>query len=100
LWSPDRALQRQVGGAHGRAHAGDRWENTGSEMFDALGEICNMVAGNCKNRSVGLGDGCMLSVPTVIMGANYSLHSMITDELRTVLLFEGEPVVLSLEIHN
>jgi chemotaxis protein CheX len=74
-------------------------EKAGPEMFDALGEICNMVAGNFKNKIAGLGDGCMLSVPTVITGADYSLHSMINDEMHTVLLFEGEPVVLTLEIH-
>jgi chemotaxis protein CheX len=75
-------------------------EKVGSEMWDAVGEICNMVAGNFKNKISGLGDGCMLSVPTVITGAEYSLHSMVNDEMHTTLLFEGEPVVLSLELHN
>jgi chemotaxis protein CheX len=75
-------------------------EKAGQEMWDAVGEICNMVAGNFKNKIPGLGDGCMLSVPTVITGGEYSLHSMVNDEMRTVLLFEGEPVVLTLEIHN
>lgn len=75
-------------------------ERAGPEKWDALGEICNMVAGNFKNKIAGLGDGCMLSAPTVITGAEYSLHAMIDDEIHTVLLFEGEPVVLSLEIHH
>jgi len=75
-------------------------DKAGPEMWDALGEICNMVAGNFKNKITGLGDGCMLSVPTVITGADYNLHSMVNDEIRAVLLFEGEPVVLSLEVHN
>lgn len=75
-------------------------ENAGQELWDAVGEICNMVAGNFKNKIAGLGDGCMLSVPTVITGPEYSLHSMVNDEIRTVLLFEGEPVVLTLEVHN
>jgi len=75
-------------------------EKAGPEMWDAVGEICNMVAGNFKNKIAGLGDGCMLSVPTVITGAGYSLHSMVNDSMHTVLLFEGEPVVLSLEVHN
>ncbi len=75
-------------------------ESAGPEKWDALGEICNMVAGNFKNKIAGLGDGCMLSAPTVITGADYSLHAMFNDEVRTVLLFEGEPVVLSLEVHR
>jgi chemotaxis protein CheX len=75
-------------------------EKAGPEMWDAVGEICNMVAGNFKNKISGLGDGCMLSVPTVITGTEYNLHSMVNDEMHTTLLFEGEPVVLTLEVHN
>jgi chemotaxis protein CheX len=73
----------------------------GAEMGDAFGEICNMVAGNFKNKISGLGDGCMLSVPTVIMGNDYSLHSLADAaaiELR--LLFENMPVQITLQIHS
>ena len=75
-------------------------DKAGPEMWDAVGEVCNMVAGNFKNKITGLGDGCMLSVPTVITGADYSLHTMVNEEIRTVLVFDGEPIVLSLEIHS
>ncbi len=75
-------------------------EEAGPEAWDAVGEICNMVAGNFKNKIAGLGDGCMLSLPTVITGAEYDLHSMVNNEIHTVLLFEGEPIWLSLEIHS
>ena len=76
-------------------------EADGQAMRDAAGEVCNMVAGNFKNKISGLGDGCMLSVPTVITGGDYSLHSLSSDGvLRTTMVFEGEPVVLSLEIHS
>jgi chemotaxis protein CheX len=47
----------------------------GVEMSDALGEVCNMVAGNFKNKIAGLAEGCMLSPPTVITGSDYHLHS-------------------------
>jgi len=75
-------------------------DKVGPEVADAVGEVCNMVAGNFKNKIAGLGDGCMLSVPTVITGTEYNLHSMVSDEIRTVVLFEGEPVVLCLEVHS
>jgi len=75
-------------------------DNGGPEVWDAMGEICNMVAGNFKNKISGLGDGCMLSVPTVITGGDYNLRSPVNEEFRTVLLFEGEIVVLSLEVHS
>lgn len=70
------------------------------EVWDALGEICNMIAGNFKNKIVNLGDGCALSVPTVIRGADYNLHSLVNEEIRLVLLFENHPVALRLEVHS
>jgi chemotaxis protein CheX len=71
----------------------------GPEMWDAVGEICNMVAGSFKNKISGLGDGCLLSVPTVITGGNYSVHSRVSDNVQTWLSFEGEPLIVSLEVH-
>jgi chemotaxis protein CheX len=69
------------------------------EVLDALGEVCNMVAGNFKNKVPGLGDGCMLSVPTVITGKNYSMHSLADSAaLEVRLLLEGMPIVISLRI--
>jgi len=79
---------------------GTEADAAGTEMWDAVGEICNMVAGNFKNKIAGLGDGCMLSVPTVITGSEYSLHSMVNDEIHTALLFQGEPIILTIEIHS
>ncbi len=75
-------------------------ETAGPEMWDAVGEICNMVAGNFKNKISGLGDGCMLSVPTVITGGDYNVHSMVNENIHACFIFEGEPVVLSLEVHS
>ena len=71
------------------------------EIWDALGEICNMVAGNFKNKIPGMGDGCMLSVPTVITGGDYNCHSFgYSSMIRVNFLFEGSRVVAALEIHS
>jgi chemotaxis protein CheX len=71
------------------------------DVLDALGEICNMVAGNFKNKVAGMGDGCMLSVPTVITGNSYSLHSLAdSGALEVRLLFESEPIAITLQIHS
>jgi len=73
----------------------------GPEMCDAFGEICNMVAGNFKNKIPGLGDGCMLSVPTVITGEDYSVHSpKNASALEISLLFENLPVIISLKVDS
>jgi len=71
------------------------------EVWDALGEICNMVAGNFKNKISGMGDGCMLSVPTVITGGDYNCRSLgHADTLTVSFLFEEKPVIAALEIHG
>jgi chemotaxis protein CheX len=71
------------------------------QQLDALGEICNMVAGNFKARIEGLREQCMLSVPTVITGQDYSLHSLASDDrLEVAILFQGETIILRLELHG
>lgn len=76
-------------------------DKVGPEISDALGEVCNMVAGNFKNKITGLAEGCMLSPPTVITGSDYTVQSLTdTPALDVELLFEGMPVVISLEIHT
>jgi chemotaxis protein CheX len=76
-------------------------DQVGNDLSDALGEVCNMVAGNFKSKISGLAEGCMLSPPTVITGSDYCMQSM-TDSPAVELnvLFENMPVVISLQVHN
>ncbi len=72
-----------------------------NEMSDALGEVSNMVAGNFKNKVSGLGDGCMLSPPTVITGSDYDTYSLADRPgLEIKLVFENMPVIITLQIHS
>jgi chemotaxis protein CheX len=41
---------------------------------DALGELCNMLAGGWKNSIPELSSECALSPPTVISGRDYKVH--------------------------
>jgi chemotaxis protein CheX len=41
---------------------------------DAIGEICNMLAGAWKGKVPELAAHCGLSVPAVITGRDYNLH--------------------------
>jgi len=76
-------------------------DKVGSEISDALGEVCNMVAGNFKNKITGLAEGCMLSPPTVVTGTDYTLHSSADSPALVVRLsFEGMPIAVSLAIHT
>jgi chemotaxis protein CheX len=71
-----------------------------SQKCDAVGEVCNIVAGHFKAK-IGLGDKCMLSVPTVITGGDYRIHPLAGGErLELPLLYEGEPVWITLDIRK
>jgi chemotaxis protein CheX len=75
-------------------------DDAGAQKCDAIGEICNMVAGHFKAK-IGLGDKCMLSVPTVITGGDYRIHPLAGGErLELPLLYEGEPISITLDIRR
>jgi len=67
---------------------------------DAIGEVCNMVAGNFKAKIGDLEDTCMLSVPTVIQGHSYQLHALAGKRIELPLMFEQEAIWFTLEIRN
>jgi chemotaxis protein CheX len=72
-----------------------------STIRDAIGELCNMIAGNFKAKIGNLADRCMLSVPTVITGESYSMEiAEPCDGFTISLTFEGEPVWVSLVVHS
>ena len=56
------------------AMTGTQLSGLSDTVKDAIGEICNMVAGAWKARLPLLASECMLSTPTVITGTNYQLH--------------------------
>lgn len=80
---------------------GAEMEETSPEMADAIGEICNMVAGNFKNKVAGLAERCLLSPPTVITGNDYCMHAHAEEPgLQVWMRFEGMPFVVSLQIQS
>lgn len=70
------------------------------DSWDAVGEVCNMTAGNFKAKLDGLGDNCMLSVPTIVNGADYTLRSLADGgSVVREFSFKGERVIACLEFH-
>ena len=68
---------------------------------DALGEVCNMIAGSIKSRLARSEDLCKISVPTIISGHNYHVRTMVNGEHYELQLdYEGQPVRVSMEIHH
>lgn len=73
----------------------------GGDVQDAIGEVCNMIAGSFKARIAGLADGCALSVPTVIIGRDFALFSLARGEhYEVTYTFEGKPLTVTLDLHN
>lgn len=73
-------------------------EEAAAQNCDAVGEICNMVAGYFKAK-IGLGDICKLSVPTVVAGKDYKIRSAGKDErMELPAIYEGEPIWLTLDV--
>jgi chemotaxis protein CheX len=50
-------------------------EAVDATVRDALGEVCNMVAGAWKGFDTDLASACLLSTPTVVEGTSYELFS-------------------------
>ena len=77
-------------------------EQTSEECIrDALGEICNMVAGSFKAQLSDVAEHCMLSVPTVVSGKDYELYPLV-DGLRIQIskTFEGALIWMTLDLHS
>lgn len=53
---------------------GMTFEEADDTVKDAVGEICNMLAGTWKGKVPELAGHCGLSVPAVITGKDYSVH--------------------------
>ena len=48
-------------------------------VLDGLGEISNMLAGAWKSKIASLSADCLLSVPTVVTGTQYTVHRQTPD---------------------
>jgi CheY-specific phosphatase CheX len=70
-----------------------------AEVRDAIGEICNMLAGSFKSKIPGLDEHCILSVPTTISGESYEIQPRGGGpEQDMVAIFEGSLVRLTVYV--
>ena len=75
-------------------------EEAAAQKSDAIGEICNMIAGHFKHKA-GYGDTCTLTIPTVVVGAKYSIHCLEKGErLAFPIVYEGEAVLVTLDVRD
>jgi chemotaxis protein CheX len=76
-------------------------EEADGSAWDAFGEICNMVGGAFKGKLAEKYPHCVLSLPTVVTGADYKIRVLsngITAEMR--LSFEGHLFRALLEVQQ
>jgi CheY-specific phosphatase CheX len=67
---------------------------------DTVGEICNVVAGYFKAK-VGFADKGSLSLPTIVIGKNYTIHPATgCERIEVSLLFESDPLRITLDIRE
>lgn len=80
---------------------GNDIESVEDAARDAVGEVCNMVAGSFKTRLGTVGDECKLSVPTIISGADcYMQTEPGLLHLEAPFDFEGSPISVALDLRN
>ena len=76
-------------------------EEVDNDSLDALGEIANMIAGNFKGKLSGVGNHCMLSVPTIITGSDYETRSLGSgNTIEVIFEFESKPLWVTLQINE
>ena len=90
---------RNMAGKMLGAPAGDEEEDDIAR--DAVGEICNMVAGTFKTKLGQVGDECKLSVPTIICGAECTMQTNAGGtHVQMPFTYEGAPIAVSLDLRT
>ncbi len=59
---------------------GDSEIESESMVNDAIGELANMVVGQIKSQLCDRGMPCVLTIPSIVRGSNFSLEGCSTDE--------------------
>jgi chemotaxis protein CheX len=77
-------------------------EIEGEEMVnDAMGELSNMVAGHIKSRLCDRGKSCVMTIPTVVRGHDFSIEPVHGAERRSVFFMcEGGRVLIEVLIKD
>jgi chemotaxis protein CheX len=70
----------------------------GDEMAnDAMGELANMVVGHLKSRLADRGMPCVLTIPSIVRGSNFTIEA-VSSTTRRVNSFRCDQHQITLEI--
>ncbi len=70
------------------------------DVFDALGEIANMIAGNVKQHLSKGGMDIRLSTPSVASGSNYVICAKQSNSLNLLFDLDEEWILLSIVLEK
>lgn len=74
---------------------------TDAAARDALGEVCNMIAGLLKSKLPAIENLCLLSTPTIVMGHDFSIYPLGKGpSVQIPFSFEGSRLWVSLDVQN
>jgi chemotaxis protein CheX len=62
-----------------------------AQIWDVLGEVCNVMAGRFKNGPPRIAGSCALSAPTLITGSNYT---------QQYFRMQGDLILIALTVHK
>ena len=69
------------------------------DMKDAVGELLNMIVGNTKTKFSINGDPFKISIPTIIIGEDYSIHFKAdSTDMVTQIDFDCSGQIMSFDI--
>ena len=69
------------------------------DMKDAVGELFNMIVGSCKSHYVSSTDPFKISVPTTVVGGDYTVHIKASSDATVALIpFSCDGGDLSIEV--
>jgi len=72
-----------------------------AQIWDVLGEVCNVMAGRFKNGPPRIAGSCALSAPTVITGSNYTQHTLAgSGTLKQYFRMQGDLILIALTVHK
>ncbi len=67
------------------------------DVFDAVGEITNILSGAWKSHIAPLHAGCLLTVPTVVAGTSYDVHRKSTSfRMARSYYFVDAPITINI----
>lgn len=69
------------------------------EVQDSVGELTNTVAGGAKQDFTKMGFAYHISIPTIIVGRNHTLHHQLTAQVLAIpFKLENHPFLLELSL--